>query len=194
MFKLAGALLSKPQVLQRAARMMPESPVVQTMARLAKDGGSELLSASLPGAVATAGLGALTTGNPLAGLIIGATDLGLSYGGSRAISKFAPQYAGRYRAYVTPEQMKAGTPVDPKNLKMAYEPSWQQSAAMLAGSVAAPVTLEPLFLQMQQQQNTNQLVTQQQQLGQQEMLNDFYYPQTADGTLYQTQGLPPRVY
>jgi len=194
MFKLAGALLSKPQVLQRAARMMPESPVVQTMARLAKDGGSEVLSASIPGAIATAGLGALTTGNPLAGLAIGAADLGLSYGGARAISKYAPKYAGKYRNYATPEQVEAGVPIATQDLKRVYEPSVAQHSAMLAGNIVAPVVLEPMFLQMQQQQNTNQLVTQQQQLGQQEMLNDFYYPQTADGTLYQTQGLPPRVY
>jgi hypothetical protein len=43
------------------------------------------------------------------------------------------------------------------------------------------------------QQATNQSVTQQQQLGQQEMLNQMYAPYTADGTLYQLQGLPSRV-
>lgn len=183
MFQLAGRLLSNPALLQRVGRRY-----------LGKEGRGELLASSVPGAVATTVLGTLTTGNPLAGLAIGASDLAASYGGSRAISKYAPQYAGKYKAYVTPEQMKAGTPIDPKDLKQIYEPSWQQNAAMLAGSVAAPMTLEPLFMQMQQQQNTNQYVTQQQQLGQQEMLNNFYYPQTADGTLYQTQGLPPRVY
>jgi hypothetical protein len=194
MFKLAGALLSKPDVLQRAARMMPNAPGVQTMARLAKDGGSELLGASIPGAVITGALGALSTGNPLAGLAIGAADLGLSYGGARAISKYAPKYAGKYRSYATPEQVETGKPIAVKDLNRVYEPSIAQHSAMLAGSIGAPVVLEPLFMQMQQQQNTNQLVTQQQQLSQQEMLNDFYYPQTADGTLYQTQGLPPRVY
>ena len=51
--------------------------------------------------------------------------------------------------------------------------------------------VEPLFYP-QQQANINQYVTQQQQLGQQEMLNQMYQAQTADGTLYQTQGLPER--
>jgi hypothetical protein len=51
--------------------------------------------------------------------------------------------------------------------------------------------IQPLFYP-QQQTNTNQSVTQQQQLGQQEMLNQMYQAQTADGTLYQTQGLPYR--
>jgi hypothetical protein len=183
MFQLAGRLLSNPALLQRVGRSY-----------LSKEGRGQLLASSVPGAIATTALGTITTGNPLAGLAIGAADLGASYGGARAISKLAPQYAGKYRAYVTPEQMKEGTSIDVKDLKQIYEPSVAQNAAMLAGSVAAPMALEPLFLQMQQQQNTNQYVTQQQQLGQQEMLNNFYYPQTADGTLYQTQGLPPRVY
>ena len=89
--------------------------------------------------------------------------------------------------------MQAGTPIPTQDLKRIYEPSSLQHGAMLAGSIAAPVVLEPMFLQMQQQQNTNQLVTQAQQLGQQEMLNQMYQPYTADGTLYQIQGLPQRV-
>jgi len=68
-----------------------------------------------------------------------------------------------------------------------------QNAAMLGGSATAVIGLEPLFLQMQQQQATNQMVTQQQQLGQQEALNQMYQPYTADGTMYQLQGLPYRV-
>jgi hypothetical protein len=183
MFQLAGRLLSNPALLQRVGRSY-----------LGKEGRGQLLASSVPGAIATTALGTITTGNPLAGLAIGAADLGASYGGARAISKLAPQYAGKYRAYVTPEQMSEGVPIDVQNLKQVYEPSMAQNAAMLLGSVGAPMALEPLFLQMQQQENTNQYVTQQQQLGQQEMLNNFYYPQTADGTLYQTQGLPPRVY
>jgi hypothetical protein len=62
---------------------------------------------------------------------------------------------------------------------------------MLGSSIAAPLMLEPMF--MQQQQVTNQNVTQQQQLGQMEYLNQMYPSYTADGTLYQLQGLPPRV-
>jgi type IV secretory pathway TrbF-like protein len=76
-------------------------------------------------------------------------------------------------------------------LSRVYEPSWQANAVNLAGSVAAPMLVAPLFYP-QQQANINQYVTQQQQLGQQEMLNQMYQAQTADGTLYQTQGLPER--
>ena len=164
--------------------------------RLLADGGEELLKSSIPGALITTGLGTITTGNPLAGLAIGAADLGLSFGGSRAISKLAPGMAGKYRSYVSEEDLaKYGTrkTIPREALSQVYEPSVAQSAAMLAGSVAAPVVLEPMFLQMQQQQNTNQLVTQAQQLGQQEMLNQMYMPYTADGTMYQLQGLPQRV-
>ena len=76
MIKLAGALLNKPEVLQGAARASTASPLIKAAARIADKGGSELLRASLPGAAITAGLGTLTTGNPLAGLAIGAADLG----------------------------------------------------------------------------------------------------------------------
>lgn len=195
MLKLAGALLNKPEVLQRAARASTASPLIKTAARIADKGGSELLRASLPGAAITAGLGTITTGNPLAGLTIGAADLGLSFGGSRALA--GTQLAGKYRNYATPSQvataLETGEMISPLDLKRIYEPSSLQHGAMLAGSIAAPVVLEPMFLQMQQQQNTNQLVTQAQQLGQQEVLNQMYQPYTADGTLYQIQGLPQRA-
>lgn len=169
-------------------------PITQ---RLASKGGAELLRSSVPGAVVTAGLGAVTTGNPLAGVAIGLTDLGLSYGTSRAISEFAPNLAGKYRAYVSPEQIaeaeKAGKAISTAALKQVYEPSALQQTAMLAGSIGAPLALEPLFMP-QQEDVSNQNVTQQQQLGQQEYLNHMYAPPyTADGTLYQLQGLPDRV-
>lgn len=195
MLKLAGALLNKPEALQRLARIMPEAPAVQAAARLARGGGSEILRSAIPGAVITAGLGAIDTGNPLAGAAIGLADLGLSYGGSRAVSKYMPRMAGRYRAYVSPEEIETarstGVGISPQNLSQVYEPSVLQHTAMLGSSIAAPLLLEPMF--MQQPQVTNQNVTQQQQLGQMEYLNQMYPSYTADGTLYQLQGLPPRV-
>ena len=198
MLKLARALLNKPELLQRAARMKNASPAIQTAARISADGGSELLRSALPGALITTGLGTITTGNPLAGLAIGASDLGLSFGGARAISKYAPQLAGKYRSYVSENDLQkyAKRKTIPREaLTQTYEPSLAQSAAMLAGSVAAPVVLEPMFLRMQQQQPSvdSQYVTQAQQLGQQEVLNQMYQPYTADGTMYQLQGLPYRV-
>jgi hypothetical protein len=197
MLKLAGALLTKPEVLQRAAGMAKASPLIKGAAKVASKGGSELLAASLPGAVVTAGLGTLTTGNPLAGAAIGATDLALSFGGARALG--GTRFAGKYKNYATPQQvskaLETGEMISPLDLKRVYEPSSVQSGAMLAGSIAAPIVLEPAFLQMQQQQlAASQNVTQAQQLGQQEMLNRMYMPpDTADGTLYQVQGLPQRT-
>ena len=179
MIKLAGALLNKPEVLQRAARLASASPLIKGAARIADKGGSELLSASIPGAVVTAGLGTLTNGNPMAGLAIGAADLGMSFGGARALA--GTQLAGKYKSYADPKQVKraleTGEMISPLDLKRAYEPSLAQSGAMLAGSIAAPVVLEPAFLQTQQQQlAASQNVTQAQQLGQQEMLNRMYIP------------------
>ena len=46
---------------------------------------------------------------------------------------------------------------------------------------------------MQQPSVESQSVTQAQQLGQQELLNQMYTPYTADGTMYQLQGLPRRA-
>lgn len=166
--------------------------------RLAANGGKELLYSSIPGAVITGGLTTISTGNPIAGLAVGLGDLGLSFGTSRAMSTYAPQIAGKYRNYVTPEQVaeakKTGQAISTQALKQVYEPSMAQQTAMLAGSIVAPLTLEPMFMPQQQQQLTDldQTVTQQQQLGQQEYLNQMYQPYTADGTMYQLQGLPYR--
>jgi hypothetical protein len=196
MFKLAGALLNKPEVLKRAAAMYPQSAVFGTAAKIAKDGGSEILKSSLPGALITTGLGTITTGNPLAGLAIGAADLGLSAGGAMAINRYAPQLAGKYRSYVSPDYLEknpGATSIPVDQMRRVYEPSIAQNAAMLAGSVASPVVLEPMFLKMQQDQQLSQNVTQAQQLGQQAYINQMYAPYTADGTLYQLQGLPPRA-
>jgi len=181
---LAGRLSG---LLQQAA----QSKVGQ---KVLDKGGKELLISSAPGAALTTFLSTLTTGNPLAGLAIGATDLGLSFGAARALG--ITKLAGKYRNYASDEDVAKYTGVGnipASALKREYVPSMAQNAAMLGGSAAAVIGLEPLFLQMQQQQATNQMITQQQQLGQQEVLNQMYTPYTADGTLYQLQGLPYRV-
>jgi hypothetical protein len=181
----------------RLAQALTELKATPAAQRVLAKGGEELLRASVPGALITAGLGTITTGNPLAGLAIGAADLGLSFGGARLMAR-SPRLAGQTRAYVPQEALEqyAKRKTIPRTaLQETYEPSLAQSAAMLAGSVAAPVILEPMFLRMQQQQPyvDSQYVTQAQQLGQQEVLNQMYQPYTADGTLYQLQGLPQRV-
>jgi hypothetical protein len=162
--------------------------------KLLDKGGKELLVSSVPGAALTTVLGTITTGNPLAGLAVGATDLGLSFGAARALA--STKLAGKYRNYASDEDVAKYTGVSnipTSALKREYVPSMAQNAAMIGGSAAAAIGLEPLFLQMQQQQATNQMITQQQQLGQQEALNQMYAPYTADGTMYQLQGLPYRV-
>ena len=169
------------------------------------DGGKELLKSSVPGAVITAGLSTLTTGNPAAGLLIGATDLGASFGLSRALAGrtgnvFGMQslpLSGKY-SYRVKDGLKTakGTPrkqvnlTDSSMVDRVYEQSMPQTIAQLAGSVGAVVALEPRF--MPQAYNESQAVTQQQQLAQMKYLNNMNMPDTADGTLYQTQGIPDR--
>ena len=166
------------------------------------DGGKELLKSSVPGAVITAGLSTLTTGNPAAGLLIGATDLGASFGLSRALAGrtgdvLGMPLSGKY-SYRVKDGLKTakGTPrkqvnlADKSMVSRVYEQSMPQTIAQLAGSVGAVVTLEPQF--MPQAYNESQAVTQQQQLAQMKYLNNMNMPDTADGTLYQIQGIPQR--
>ena len=142
------------------------------------DGGKELLKSSVPGAVITAGLSTLTTGNPAAGLLIGATDLGASFGLSRALAGRAGKVlgmplSGQY-SYRIKDGLKTakGTPrkqvnlTDSSTVDRVYEQSMPQTIAQLAGSVGAVVALEPQF--MPQAYNESQAVTQQQQLAQME--------------------------
>jgi hypothetical protein len=166
------------------------------------EGGKELLKSSIPGAVITTGLSTLTTGNPLAGLLIGATDLGASFGLSRALAGrtgrvLGMPVSGKY-SYRVKDDLKTakGTPrkqvniTDPSQATRVYEQSMPQTIAQLAGSVGAVVALEPQF--MPQAYNESQAVTQQQQLAQMKYLNNMNMPDTADGTLYQMQGIPQR--
>ena len=180
MFKIAGQL----------AGLLKNSAPVK---RLVADGGGDMLRASVPGGLLTGIYTTLATGNPIAGLTVGAADVGLGVGAGKLLKKYAPDIAGKYNAYIPDDVLKkyAGASIPATKINRVYEPSWQANAVNLAGSVAASMLIEPLFYP-QQQTNTNQSVTQQQQLGQQEMLNQMYQAQTADGTLYQTQGLPYR--
>ena len=166
------------------------------------DGGKELLKSSIPGAVITTGLSTLTTGNPLAGLLIGATDLGASFGLSRALAGRTGKVLGMPKSgqysYRVKDGLKTakGTPrkqvnlTDSSMVDRVYEQSMPQTIAQLAGSVGAVVALEPQF--MPQAYNESQAVTQQQQLAQMKYLNNMNMPNTAAGTLYQTQGVPDR--
>lgn len=192
---LIGRVLAKPEVLSRAAQRYPGSDVLRYANRIAAGGGSELLSTALPGAAIGTVLSTITTGNPLAGLAVGAADLGLSYGGARALQKVAPQMAGKYSYAVSPkkyEAAKQGTPIDISQLQKTYTPSSMQHGLMYAGSVGATLGLEPMFMQ-QQYADEDQTVTQEQQLQQMQQLNGLQQQMTSPGTLYQMQGLPYRT-
>ena len=187
---------------QQLAKLGSKIAATQLGKKALAEGGKELLKSSVPGAVITTGLSTLTTGNPLAGLLIGATDLGASFGLSRALAGktgkvFGMPVSGQY-SYRVKDGLKTskGTPrkqvnlADKSMVDRVYEQSMPQTIAQLAGSVGAVVALEPRF--MPQAYNESQAVTQQQQLAQMKYLNNMNMPVTADGTLYQIQGIPQR--
>ena len=187
---------------QQLAKLGSKIAATQLGKKALAEGGKELLKSSVPGAVITTGLSTLTTGNPLAGLLIGATDLGASFGLSRALAGrtgnvLGMPLSGKY-SYRVKDGLKTakGTPrkqvniADQSMVDRVYEQSMPQTIAQLAGSVGAVVALEPQF--MPQAYNESQAVTQQQQLAQMKYLNNMNMPDTADGTLYQTQGIPDR--
>jgi len=191
---LLGRVLAKPEVLSRAARMHPDSDVLRYANSIAAKGGSELLSTALPGAALGGIVSIIATGNPLAGLAVGAADLGLSYGGARALQQYAPKMAGKYGYQLSPkeyESAKQGNPINVAQLQKTYTPSAAEHGLMYAGSVGATLGIEPMF--MQQQYAEEQAATQAQQLQQMQQINDLQQQMTSPGTLYQMQGLPYRT-
>jgi hypothetical protein len=191
---LLGRVLAKPEVLARAARMRPDSDVLRYANSIAAKGGSELLSTALPGAALGGVISTIATGNPLAGLAVGAADLGLSYGGARALQQYAPKMAGKYGYQLSPkeyESAKQGNPINVAQLQKAYTPSAAEHGLMYAGSVGATLAMEPMF--MQQRYAEEQAATQAQQLEQMQQINDLQQQMTSPGTLYQMQGLPYRT-
>jgi hypothetical protein len=191
---LLGRVLAKPEVLARAARMHPDSDVLRYANSIASKGGSELLSTALPGAALGGIVSTIATGNPIAGLAVGAADLGLSYGGARALQQYAPKMAGKYNYALSPKQVEAakeGAPINVSQLKGAYTPSAAEHGLMYAGSVGATLGIEPMF--MQQRYAEEQAATQAQQLQQMQQINNLQQQMNSPGTLYQMQGLPYRT-
>ena len=121
--------------------------------RLGEKGGKEIAQSALPGSILTGILGGITTGNPLAGLAIGAADFGLSAGAARLMAK-SPRLAGKYSGSVSAKDLEAAElackPVDAAKVQRTYTPSLAKNIAMIGGSVAAPVVLEPMFLGQRQ--------------------------------------------
>ena len=191
---LLGRVLAKPEVLSRAARMHPDSDVLRYANSIASKGGSEILSTALPGAALGGIVSTIATGNPIAGLAVGAADLGLSYGGARALQQYAPKMAGKYGYQLSPkeyESAKQGNPINVAQLQKAYTPSAAEHGLMYAGSVGATLGIEPMF--MQQRYAEEQAATQAQQLQQMQQINDLQQQINSPGTLYQMQGLPYRT-
>ena len=162
--------------------------------RFLQRGGKELLGQSIPGALITAGISTLTTGNPLAGLAVGGTDLltssllarGLaSQGLNTALAKRGlPTTAGRFHRSVDINNVRSMRDVVKQPL--VYHASGPQNFAMLAGSVGSTLAVEPRFYPRGQQG------IQGQQLAQMKYMNDLD-PTTAHGTMYQMQGIPMRA-
>ena len=191
---LLGRVLAKPEVLSRAARMHPDSDVLRYANSIASKGGSEILSTALPGAALGGIVSTIATGNPIAGLAVGAADLGLSYGGARALQQYAPKMAGKYGYQLSPkeyESAKQGNPINVAQLQKTYTPSAAEHGLMYAGSVGATLGIEPMF--MQQRYAEEQAATQAQQLQQMQQINDLQQQMNSPGTLYQMQGLPYRT-
>jgi len=174
-------------MIKIAGRLLDDLAKTKLGGRFLSKGGRELIKSSAPGAAITTALSTLTTGNPLAGAAIGATDLLLSTGAARALAR-NPKLAGKFLTQ------------DAGNKVRRYEPSMAQNIGMLAGSIAAPAVLEPMLSQPQynesdlvaalQAEAQDQELTQEQQMAQMAVINRLQQMQTSPGTLFQTQGLP----
>ena len=176
-------------MIKIAGRLLDNLAKTKLGGRFLSKGGRELIKSSIPGAAITTALSTLTTGNPLAGATIGATDLLLSTGAARALAR-SPKLAGKFLTLID----------DAGNKVRRYEPSMPQSIAMLTGSVVSPAVLEPMLSQPRynesdlvaalQAEAQDQELTQEQQMAQMAVINRLQQMQTSPGTLFQTQGLP----
>ena len=176
-------------MIKIAGRLLDNLAKTKLGGRFLSKGGRELIKSSAPGAAITTALSTLTTGNPLAGAAIGATDLLLSTGAARAMAR-NPKLAGKFLTQID----------DTGNKVRRYEPSMAQNIGMLAGSITAPAVLEPMLSQPRynesdvvaalQAEAQDQELTQEQQMAQMAVINRLQQMQTSPGTLFQTQGLP----
>ena len=180
--------LSKSPIYKELLGFGRAMPGGQTFLR---DGGRHIIGHTLPGAILTTGLTTLSTGNPLAGLAVGGTDILLSSLGGRALGskrlntglsgflgreKDNPiNLGGTFQAGRVNQKTKQIIP-------RYYQPSAAQNLAMMTGSVGATIGVEPMFYPEQ---------VQQQQLAQMKYMNDVD-PNTSPGTMYQLQGIPYR--
>lgn len=153
----------------------------------------ELLVHSLPGAVTTGLLSTLSTGNPVAGVAVGAADLVGSTALARGLGKLGPRFAGKYQT-VIPEGRKP---------TKQFTPSLAQNIGMGVGSVGSVLAIEPLFAGNQLSQlnsqeiqqltdeplNMDQTATTQQQLIQRQLIDQLKNQALSPGTMFQMQGV-----
>ena len=178
--------------------------------RFLRRGGKDIILGSIPGALATTAMSTVTTGNPLAGLTVGATDLvassllgrGL---GSRTVGQALGKVSNTIPIAGKIQQALPGRYIGgPGKGKRQYMMSLPQSAATAVGSVGAAITLEPYFYPKQEaavladqypqlsnvQVDQSQMVTQAQQLSQLKQQNNLGQQALSPGTMYQLQGMP----
>tara|TARA_R100000664_G_C2718271_1_gene112591 strand:+ start:142 stop:711 length:570 start_codon:yes stop_codon:yes gene_type:complete len=158
----------------------------------------ELLLQSVPGALASGGLTGLMTGDPLAGLAVGGTDLlgstaiARALGSRRLNAKLAKMGApnlgiksplgGRWAKV----ELADGT-MGPSR----YLTSVPQNVGIMGTTFMTPMLVEPMFAKKQQQQLAGQGATTAQQLTQRQNVNQSLMtgPMSA-GTMFQLAGTP----
>jgi hypothetical protein len=171
-----------------ALQGVKNAPVIQQ--RLA-GGGKELLGHSALGGLWSGASTAMFTGNPVAGLAVGAADALLSAGAAKQLGKYYT---------VTPPGSKVS--------HQEYRPSGPQSALMIGTSIAAPMLVEPIFASSQiaglSQQELQQLsaepvvmdqtATAEQQLMQRQAMNPGSQEALSPGTMFQMQGVESSLF
>ena len=156
--------------------------------------GGNIFGSAIPGAILSGVGTTLWTGNPIAGGAVAFGDLITSAGIGRLLASknvFGGKYAGQMMPVIDPKSIKkVNHPkqsyyIGQKKPDLRYTLSTPQSLAMGVTTIAAPLVIEPWF--RGQQGNV-----QQQQLAQMKYLNGVD-PTTAQGTMYQLQGIPMRA-
>jgi|31_taG_2_1085359.scaffolds.fasta_scaffold04399_3 hypothetical protein len=172
------------------------TPFVQQ--RFAK-GGKELLKNASFGGLFSGGITALATGNPIAGLAVGAADTLASAGIAKQIGKVSPRLAGKYYSV---------TPAGSTKTVQEFRPSTAQNIAMIGTSLAVPSVVEPIFASNQiaglSQEDLQRLsaepvvmdqtATTQQQVIQRTALDNIQVQSLSPGTMFQMQGLESTMY
>ena len=154
----------------------------------------EAAKASVPGAVLTTGLTALSGGGLGPSLATGALDIGLSTAGVRLagkvtpemLSKVMPKRAANFLAGAKPDQMsvlqQVGQGVGSVGAAVATYP-------MYAGSQIANLSEQELQQLMAEPLAMDQTATAEQQLIQRDLINNLQTQALSPGTMFQMQGI-----